>query len=53
MSKQATILISGAASGIGLGLAQYFAKQGFNLAMTDIQAEKTNRTRKQNSAAIS
>lgn len=35
-----TVLITGAGSGLGLGIARYFGKQGANVILTDVSAEK-------------
>jgi NAD(P)-dependent dehydrogenase (short-subunit alcohol dehydrogenase family) len=42
-----TALVTGAASGIGRGLARTFAKAGMNLALADIQAEAVESVRRE------
>src|SRR5215212_12183243 len=39
--KGLTVLVTGAASGMGLATAQVFAAEGANVAVTDINAEAT------------
>ncbi|MEM0912103.1 MAG: 3-hydroxybutyrate dehydrogenase [Pseudomonadota bacterium] len=39
MNEKKNILVTGAASGIGYGIAEYLAQQGHNIIISDIQAD--------------
>lgn len=45
MKNKRTVLITGAAGGIGYGVAEAFAGQGDNIVLTDIQPEKLTKAR--------
>lgn len=43
MSKERVVVVTGAAAGIGLGIARRFARDGHPVAMLDIEAEQLER----------
>lgn len=43
MAERRVVLVTGAASGIGAGIAEYFAKSGYAVAAVDIDAEGAGR----------
>jgi NAD(P)-dependent dehydrogenase (short-subunit alcohol dehydrogenase family) len=40
MSKDRVVVVTGAAAGIGLGIAQRFAREGYPIAMLDVEEEQ-------------